>query len=68
MKKQFKMLTRHGNVYLLKYEIGLFGHCWSTVARFSEDCKAECKRIVALLNECDRKTNKDNDNDRERDS
>lgn len=65
MRKNFKMLVRHGTVYLLKYEIGLFGPDWSSIASFSEECKPECKRIVQLLNECDCKTNKDNDNDRE---
>lgn len=68
MRKNFKMLTRHGNVYILKYEIGLFGPDWSSIVSFNEECNSECKRIVQLLNECDRKTNKDNDDDRERDT
>lgn len=66
MRKNFKLLVRHGNVYILKYDVGLFGADWNPVATFSEECKPECKRIVALLNECDRKTNKNDD--RERDS
>ncbi len=61
MRKNFKLLARHGKVYLLKYEVGLFGPCWNSMATFDENCKTECKRIVALLNECDRKTNKDDD-------
>ncbi len=63
MKKKFKMLVRHGNIYIIKYEAGLFGPDWSSIAKFSEKCKPECQRIVALLNECDRKTN--NGDDRE---
>ncbi len=66
MRKNFKLHVRNGNVYILKYEAGLFGPDWNSIARFSEECKPECKRIVALLNECDRKTN--NDDDREGDS
>lgn len=66
MRKNFKLLIRAGKVYILKKEIGLFGPGWSTISSFHEDCKPECKRIVALLNECDLKTN--NENDRERDS
>lgn len=65
MRKNFKLLIRHGNVYILKYDVGLFGPDWSSIASFSEDCKSECKRIVALMNECDRKTNKEDDRERD---
>lgn len=66
MKKNFKLLIKHGSIYILKNEVGIFGPAWNIVAKFSEQCISESKRIVALLNECDIKTNKDND--RERDS
>lgn len=65
MRKNFKLLVRHGTVYILKYEFGLFGPDWTSIATFSEECKDECKRIVTLLNECDCKTNKDDDKGRD---
>ncbi len=65
VRKNFKMLVRFGKIYILKYDIGLFESGWNSIAAFNEDCKSECARIVALLNECDRKTNKDNDEERD---
>ena len=64
MRKNFKMLTRDGKTYILKYEVGLFGPGWNSVATFSAECKAECNRIVTLMNECDNKTHKDDDRER----
>ncbi len=68
MRKNFKMIIRKGRVHILRYEVGLFGPGWGCMVSFTEDCTDDCKRIVALLNKCDNITQKENDNDRERDS
>ena len=49
MRKNFKMLVRHGTVYLLKYEIGLFGPDWSSIASFSEGLQARVQAYSAAL-------------------
>ncbi|MCD8386251.1 MAG: hypothetical protein LUD17_05095 [Bacteroidales bacterium] len=63
MRPRFKLSTRYGFVSLLRLHDGLFGTQWETLARFSQDCLPQCKRIVSMLNECDKLTNKESDDE-----
>jgi hypothetical protein len=52
--KAFKMVRRNGNIYILKYSVGLFGVQYESISQFTDklDNVNLCKQIVKLLNQC----------------
>lgn len=68
MKKRYKLLVRSGKVHILHWvtDGALFGPDWESVATFDDvDSNLErCKRIIQIMNECDKYTKDHPDNDR----
>lgn len=65
MKKRFKLLEKGGRIFLLHWTTDgvLFGPDWERIATFSSDIANmdRCKEIIRLMNECDRHTERSED-------
>lgn len=60
MKKRYKILNRSGTIHILHWVVDgkLFGPGWETVATFGDTASniERCKTIIRLMNECDKHT------------
>lgn len=58
MKNVFRHRTRDGRIYIVKKGVGLFGPRLVTIASFdaNDGNKERVRQIVLQLNECERRT------------